>query len=191
VWKTDDAGRTWTALFQNGPAASIGGPAIAPSNPNVIYIGTGQPEPRYDVAAGLGVFKSTDGGAHWRSLGLANTRYIGRIWVDPKDPDIVLVAAQGHFFGPSADRGLYRSTDGGKTWSHALRINDWTGVVDIASDPKNPPVIFAAAWEAHQYPWLSYFAPPIGPGSAIYKSTLSSPAHVRAAHVNVREGDPR
>src|SRR6185503_11684866 len=93
------------------------------------------------------------------------------IWVDPNNPDIVLVGAQGHFFGPSADRGIYRSADGGKIWSHVLQPDQWTGVVDIASDPKNPRVLFAAAWEAHQYPWLSYFAPPIGPGSAIYKST--------------------
>ena len=171
VWKTDDAGRTWTALFQKGPAASIGALSVAPSNPNVIYIGTGQPEPRYDVAAGLGVFKSTDGGAHWTSLGLAGTRYAGRIWIDPKNPNLVLVGAQGHFFGPSRERGVYRSTDGGKNWSHVLQPGDWTGVVDIASDPKNPRVIFASAWEAHQYPWLSYFVPPIGPGSAIYKST--------------------
>ncbi len=170
VWKTDDAGRTWNPLFQNGPAAAIGALAIAPSNPNVIYIGTGHPEPRYDVAAGLGVYKSTDGGAHWQSLGLANTRYVGRIWVDPKNPNIVLVGAQGHFFGPSADRGIYRSTDGGKTWSHVLKIGDWTGVADIASDPKNPDVMFAGAWDAHEYPWLSYFSPAIGPGSAIYKS---------------------
>jgi len=171
IWKTNDAGRTWRALFQDGPAASIGALAIAPSNPNVIYIGTGQPEPRYDVAAGLGVFKSVDGGAHWQPLGLADTRYIGRIWVDPKNPDVVLVAAQGHFFGPSPKRGLYRSTDGGKTWSHVLQIDNWTGVVDLASDPKQPNVMFAAAWEGRQYPWLSYFTPAAGPGSAIYKST--------------------
>ncbi len=170
IWKTDDAGQTWQPEFQNGPAASIGALAVAPSNPNTLYIGTGQPEPRYDIAAGLGVFKSTDGGAHWTSLGLANTRYIGRIWVDPKNENIVLIGAQGHFFGPSADRGLYRSTDGGKTWSQVLKINDWTGVVDIASDPANPKLIFASAWEAHQYPWQSYFTPVTGAGSAIYKS---------------------
>jgi photosystem II stability/assembly factor-like uncharacterized protein len=170
VWETEDAGRTWQAQFQHGPAASIGALTVAPSNSKVIYIGTGQPEPRYDIAAGLGVFKSTDSGAHWTSLGLENTRYVGRIWVDPANANVVLVGAQGHFFGPSADRGLYRSTDGGKTWSHVLKIDDWTGVVDIASDPKNPKIVFASAWEAHQYPWLSYFVPVTGRGSAIYKS---------------------
>ncbi|MBU6297644.1 MAG: hypothetical protein KGJ79_04410 [Alphaproteobacteria bacterium] len=171
VWKTDDAGRTWQALFEHGPAASIGALAVAPSDPKVVYVGTGQPEPRYDIGAGLGVFKSSDSGAHWTALGLENTRYIGRIWVDPRNPNIVLVGAQGHFFGPSPNRGLYRSINGGKTWAHVLKINDWTGIVDIASDPKNPKIIFAAAWEAHQYPWLSYFTPITGTGSAIYKST--------------------
>ncbi|HEY3778753.1 MAG TPA: hypothetical protein VGL35_11910 [Rhizomicrobium sp.] len=171
VWRTDDAGRTWAALFQNGPAASIGALTVAPSNPNVIYVGTGQPEPRYDIEAGHGVFKSSDGGKHWTSLGLANTRYIGRIWVDPKNADDVLVGAQGHFFGPSPDRGIYRTTDGGKHWSQVLKIDDRTGVVDLASDPKDPKIIFASAWEAQQYPWLSYFTPVAGKGSAIYKST--------------------
>jgi len=170
VWRTDDAGGTWQPLFEHGPSATIGALAIAPSDPNTLYIGTGQPEPRYDVAAGMGVFKSTDGGAHWTPLGLQNTRYIGDIWVDPKNPNVVLVAAQGHFFGPSPDRGLYRSMDGGKTWSHVLKLGDWTGAVDIASDPRNPKLLFASTWEARQYPWLSYFTPITGSGSAVYKS---------------------
>ncbi len=171
LWRTDNAGRTWSPLFEHGPAASIGAVALAPTDSNTIYLGTGQPEPRYDIAAGLGVFKSTDGGHSWTSLGLRNTRYIGKIWVSPTDPNLVLVGAQGHFFGPSADRGLYRSTDGGRTWSHVLFVNHWTGVVDIAADPKTPGTLFAAAWEAHQYPWQSYFSPVAGAGSAIYKST--------------------
>jgi photosystem II stability/assembly factor-like uncharacterized protein len=170
VWRSKDAGRTWQSLFDHAPASSIGALAVSPSNPNVIYVGTGQPEPRYDVAAGSGVFKSTDGGASWMSLGLVDTRHIGKIWLDPKNPDLVLVAAQGHFFGPSPARGLYRSSDGGKTWAHVLQIGDWTGAVDIASDPGDARVIFASAWEAHQYPWQSYFTPVAGKGSAIYKS---------------------
>ena len=171
VWESDDAGRTWQAIFEHGPAAAVGALAVSPSNPNVIYVGTGQPEPRYDIGAGLGVFKTVDGGKSWTSLGLENTRYIGRIWVDPKNPNLVLVGAQGHFFGANPERGLYRSTDGGKTWTQPLKINDWTGIVDIASDPKDPKVIFASAWEAHQYPWQSYFTPVSGAGSALYKST--------------------
>ena len=171
VWRTDNAGHTWAPVFEHGPAAAIGALAVAPSNPNVIYAGTGQATPRYDIGAGLGVFKSVDGGAHWQSLGLRDTRYIGRIWIDPKNADVVLVAAEGHFFGPSPDRGVYRSTDGGKHWSHVLKIDDRTGAVDITADPGNPQILFAAAWEAPQYPWLSYFKPVAGPGSAIYKST--------------------
>ncbi|WP_174299498.1 sialidase family protein [Caulobacter sp. S45] len=170
LWRTTDAGRTWGALFEHGPAASVGAVAVAPSDPRVIYIGTGQPEPRYDVAAGLGVYRSGDGGATWSDLGLHDTRYIGKIWVDPHDPNTLLVGAQGHFFGPSQDRGVYRSTDGGRTWAHVLKLDDWTGVVDIAADPADPRVLFASAWEARQYPWQSYFTPVSGPGSAIYKS---------------------
>ena len=170
VWRTDDAGRTWTSLFDHGPAASIGAIAIAPSDPATIYIGTGQPEPRYDVTAGEGVFKSVDGGKTWTALGLRDTRYIGRIWVDPTDANTVLVGAQGHFFGPNPQRGVYRSTDGGKTWVQTLKIDDETGVQDLASDPQDPKIIFAAAWQVRQYPWQSYFTPAAGPGSAIYKS---------------------
>ena len=170
LWRTENAGRTWSSLFDKGPSASIGAVAVAPSDPNTLYIGAGQPEPRYDIASGLGVYKSTDGGASWSSIGLQSTRYIGRILVDPKDPNTLLVGAQGHFFGPSPDRGVYRSTDGGKTWTQTLKIDDWTGVSDLAADPADPKVIFAGAWEARQYPWQSYFTPVAGPGSAIYKS---------------------
>jgi photosystem II stability/assembly factor-like uncharacterized protein len=170
VWRTDDAGRTWASLFDHGPTAPIGAVAVAPSAPDTIYIGSGQPEPRYDVAAGEGVFKSLDGGKTWRALGLDRTRHIGRIWVSPTDPNLVLVAAVGDFFGPNAERGVFRSTDGGATWTQSLKIDADTGAVDLAADPKNPNVIFAAAWQARQYPWQSYFTPVAGPGSAIYKS---------------------
>jgi photosystem II stability/assembly factor-like uncharacterized protein len=170
VWRTDDAGLTWRSLFDKGPAAAVGALAVAPSDPNTLYIGTGQPEPRYDVAAGYGVFKSVDGGATWTDLGLKDTRYIGRIWVSPNDAKTVLVAAQGHFFGESEARGVYRTTDGGQTWDHTLKLGPWTGAVDLASDPKAPHVIYAAAWEARQYPWQSYFTPVAGRGSGVYRS---------------------
>lgn len=170
VWRTDDAGRTWTSLFDKGSSSAIGAIAVAPSNPNVIYAGGGQPEPRYDVQSGRGVYKSIDGGNRWTDLGLHDTRYIGRIWVSPTDPNLVLIGAVGHFFGPSNARGIYRSTDGGKTWSHPLALGEWTGVNDIASDPANPRTMFASAWEARQWPWQSYFTEISGPGSGIYRS---------------------
>lgn len=170
VWKTDDAGRTWTSLFDQGSSSAIGAIAVAKSNSNIIYIGGGQPEPRYDVEAGRGVYKSTDGGRTWTDLGLHDTRYIGRIWVSPIDPNVVVVGAVGHFFGPSNERGIYRSVDGGKTWSHPLAPGGFTGVNDIVSDPSNSRILFASTWEARQYPWQSYFTPIEGGGSAIWRS---------------------
>ncbi len=170
VWRTDDAGRTWRPEFQHGPAGSIGAIAVAPSNPDIVVIGTGQPEPRYDIASGAGVFRSLDGGKTWKNLGLADTRHIGRIWIDPGNPDIMLVAAQGQFFGQNTARGIFRTTDGGQHWSKVLYVNATTGVVDLAVDPNNPKLMFAAAWDAQQYPWQSYFTPVAGPGSAIYRS---------------------
>jgi photosystem II stability/assembly factor-like uncharacterized protein len=169
VWRTDDAGETWRSLFDKGPQA-VGALAVAPSNPDVIYIGTGQPEVRYDVQFGGGVFKSTDGGKSWSFVGLKDTRAIGKIWIDPSNPDVVMVAAMGHFFGPNPERGVFRSEDGGKSWTQALKVDNDTGVVDFAQDPKDPNVIFAAAWQVRQYPWQSYFTRTAGPGSAIYKS---------------------
>ena len=170
VWRTDNSGRTWVSLFDKGPTAPMGAVAIAPSNPDVIYAGSGQPTPRYDVSRGAGVFRTTDGGKTWSDLGLHDTYAIGRILVDPKDPDKVLVAAVGHFFGPNAERGVFRTTDGGKTWSHALKIDADTGAVDLSADPANPNTIFATSWQARQYPWQSYFTPIAGPGSALWRS---------------------
>jgi len=171
VWKTVNAGRTWVPIFDGaGAASSIGALAIAPSDPQVIYVGTGQPEPRYDIAAGDGVYRSVDGGKTWAHVGLEATRHIGAILVDPHDSKTLLVGALGHMFGPNSERGIYRSVDGGATWSHTLAINADTGVVDLAVDPANAEHIYAAAWEARNYPWLSYFKPIAGPGSAIYSS---------------------
>ena len=170
VWKTDDAGRTWMPLFQHEAAASVDSIAIAPSNPKILYVGTGQVETRYDIAAGNGVYRSDDGGETWRHLGLDATRAIGRLLVDPKNPDVVLAAAFGHIFAPNPDRGVYRSEDGGKSWKKTLFVDENTGAVDLAGDPRNPEVVYAALWQARNYPWLSYFMPNMGPGSGVYKS---------------------
>ena len=170
VWRTDNAGRTWNPIWNQGAAAPVGALAIAPSDSKTIYIGTGQPEPRYDVASGAGVFKSSDGGNSWVALGLEQTRTVGKIWVHPQDANTVLVGAVGHFFGPNPERGIFRSSDGGKSWDHVLKIDDNTGVVDIVSDPANPDTLFASSWQARQYPWQSYFTQVGGPGSGLYKS---------------------
>jgi photosystem II stability/assembly factor-like uncharacterized protein len=171
VWKTDDAGETWHAASDGIESASIGAIAIAPSDAKTIYVGTGQPEGRYDLAAGDGVYKTTDGGVHWQHAGLETTRHIGAILVDPRDANVVLVGALGHIFGPHPDRGVYRTTDGGATWKKTLFVDEQTGVVDLAADPADPNIVFAAAWTARNYPWLSYFTPMAGKGSGVYKST--------------------
>ena len=170
VWKTEDAGRTWSPLFQNERTASVDALAIAPSDPNVIYAGTGQVETRYDIPSGRGIYRSDDSGKTWRHLGLDATRAIGRILVDPKNPDVVLAAAMGHIFAANPDRGVYRTEDGGRTWKKTLFVDENTGAVDLAADPRNPAVVYAAAWQARNYPWLSYFQPNVGPGSGVYKS---------------------
>ena len=171
VWKTIDAGRTWQSLFDRQPASAVGALAVAPSDPEVIYVGTGQVAARYDVGAGNGVYRSADGGKTWQHAGLADSRHIGAILVDPQHPDTVLVGALGHYYGPNHERGVFRSTDGGKTWKQTLFIDADTGIVDMAADPANPAIIYAAAWQVRNYPWLSYFQPNAGPGSGVYKSS--------------------
>jgi photosystem II stability/assembly factor-like uncharacterized protein len=170
VWKTLDSGRTWAPIFDHGPA-SIGAIAIAASDPRVIYVGTGQVTTRYDVAAGEGVFKSIDGGNTWTSVGLKDTRHIGSIWIDPHDPDHVLVGALGHVFGPNEERGVFRSEDGGRTWSRTLFVSANTGAVDVVADPQDTNIVFASTWQVRFHPWMSYFTPDFGPESGIYKST--------------------
>jgi photosystem II stability/assembly factor-like uncharacterized protein len=171
VWKTEDSGQTWHSVGDTLPASSIGALSIAPSNPKVIYVGTGEVAARYDISAGSGVYKSSDGGATWNSAGLAATRHIGAVLVDAHNPDTVLVGALGHYFAANHERGIFRSGDGGKTWQQTLFIDADTGVVDLAADPANPEIVYAAAWQVRNYPWLSYFQPNAGPGSGVYKST--------------------
>ena len=170
VWRTRNAGVTWEPLFDDQSISSVGALAIAASDPNVIYVGTGEASVRSDITYGAGVFKSTDGGAHWRSLGLADTRYIGKILIDPRNPDVVLVAALGHAYGPNPDRGVFRSTDGGRSWTKVLYQNPDIGAIDLAADPGDPAVVYAAMYQARRTPWEQY-PPDEGSGSGLYKST--------------------
>ena len=170
VWKTTDAGRTWKPIFDAMPIASIGAMAVAPSDPNVIYVGSGEADMRSDISYGNGVYKSTDGGSTWQHVGLEDTRQIGSILVDPKNAEVVFVAALGHAYGPNAQRGVFRSTDGGRTWQKVLYKDADTGAIDLAFDPTNSQIIFAALWQARRPPWNVY-PPSNGPGSGLYKST--------------------
>src|SRR5438445_10461101 len=141
VWGTTDAGRTWKPVFDGQPVGSIGALAVAASNPKVLYVGTGEADMRSDIAQGNGVYKSTDGGRTWTHLGLSDTQQIGRILVDPRDSARVLVAALGHSYGPNAERGVLRSTDGGRTWEKVLYKDDDTGAIDLAFRPGDPSVV--------------------------------------------------
>ncbi len=179
VWKTSDAGLTWQPSFQQAGSISIGALAIASSNPDVLYVGTGQVAARYDVVEGDGVYRSTDGGKSWQHRGLDETRHIGRIWIDPKNPDVVLVAALGNYFGASAQRGVFRSTDGGQHWDKVLFVNNDTGAVDISADDAHPELMFAATWQTRMYPWLSYYKPGVEAGSGIWRSMDEGKTWVR------------
>jgi photosystem II stability/assembly factor-like uncharacterized protein len=170
VWKTTNIGRTWTPIFDGTGVASIGAIAVAPSNPDVVYVGTGEADMRDSIAYGDGVYKSTDAGKTWRKIGLDTTRQIGRIIVHPRDPNVVYVAALGHVYGPHPDRGVYRSRDGGATWQKVLFKNENVGAIDLAFDSANPQIVYAALWAVRRPPWFIY-APANGPGSGLYKST--------------------
>lgn len=170
VWKTTDAGVTWTPIFDRGPAA-IGAIAVAAADPRVLYVGTGQVTSRFDIAAGQGVYVSRDAGASWAAAGLKDTRHIGAIAIDPRDANTVLVAALGHAFGPNAERGVFRSEDGGKSWTRTLLVSENTGAVDLAVDPADPERVFASVWQMRYRPWLSYFTPDTGPDAGVYQSS--------------------
>jgi len=168
VWKTVDAGANWAPLGGDDAPVSVGSIAVSPSDPNIIYVGSGEACIRGNITYGDGVYKSLDGGKTWKNLGLRDTRHIGRVIVHPRNPDIVLVAALGHAFGPNAERGLYRTTDGGKNWDKVLWKDDKTGAIDVTFDPSNPNILFAAMWETLRQPWSMSSG---GPGSGLYKST--------------------
>jgi photosystem II stability/assembly factor-like uncharacterized protein len=188
VWKTSDAGRIWEPLFQRESAAAVGAMALAPSDRSVLYVGTGQVTTRWDITQGSGVFRSADGGKTWEQRGLADSRHIGRLLVDPRNPDVVLVAALGHLFGSNTERGVFRTTDGGRNWERVLFVDDRTGATDLASDPAASDVVFASLWQVRGYPWLSYFTPNIGPGSGIWKSTDGGKTWARLTGHGLPEG---
>ncbi len=168
VWKTVNAGTTWTPVFDKEASYSIGCVTIDPSNPHVIWVGTGENVGGRHVGFGDGVYRSRDGGASFENLGLKDSQHISKILVHPKDPDVVFVAAQGPLWSKGGDRGLYRTKDGGKTWRKVLGAGEWTGVTDVASDPRNPDVLYAATWQRHRTV-AAYMGG--GPESGLFRST--------------------
>src|SRR5260370_20994198 len=171
MWKTENPGRTWFPISDEGiPIGSIGAIAVSPSNPNVVYVGTGEPDIRSQHSYGTGMYKSTDAGKTWTHIGLEATRQIGRVVVDPANPSRVYVAALGHVYAPNPDRGVYRSLDGGTTWKKVLFKDNNIGAIDLAIDPKTPRVLYASLWATRRPPW-SVYAPSNMPGGGLYKST--------------------
>ncbi|HEV8598081.1 MAG TPA: hypothetical protein VGQ69_01830 [Gemmatimonadales bacterium] len=167
IWKTTDGGVRWTPIFDDQDVSSIGALAVAPSNPNIVWAGTGEPWIRSHISIGNGVYKSTDAGQTWTRMGLEATGRIGRFAIHPSNPDIVFVAAQGHSYGPQPERGVYRTRDGGKTWERVLFVDQNTGAIDVVMHPTDPNVLFAATWQLELHTWGRESG---GPGSGIHLS---------------------
>ena len=168
VWKSTDAGVSWQPTFDEQKISSIGSIAVADSDHNVIYVGSGEACPRGNITYGDGVYKSTDGGHSWHNLGLRDSQHIGAVAVHPHNADVALVAALGHAFGPNEERGVFRTTDGGKSWQKTLYKNADTGAADVVLDPANPSIAYASMWQMRRQPW--HFSSG-GPGSGLYRST--------------------
>ena len=167
VWKTTNAGTTFEPIFDDQGSTSIGDICIAPSDPNILWAGTGEPNNRQSSSWGDGIYRSFDGGKTWQNMGLRDTKHIARVVIDPRNPSTVFVAALGHLWGPNRERGVFKTTDAGKTWEHSLFVNEDTGVTDIAMDPQSPGTLYAAAYQRRRAPWGFNGG---GPGSAIYKT---------------------
>jgi len=171
MWKSTDYGVTWSNITDHtlpGSSDSIGAIAVAPSDSKVIYVGTGESDIRGTFITGDGVFRSDDAGKHWHAAGLADTHTISALVVDPHNPEVVYASSMGHVFKADPDRGIFKSTDGGKSWSKILFVDDKTGAIDLVMDPRDPQVLYAAMWQASRTPWKLDDG---GPGSGLYKST--------------------
>ena len=187
VWKTTDGGVVWKPIFDKEPVASMGAMTLAPSNPNIIYAGTGVNTIFADSSYGDGVYKSVDGGENWQHVGLEDSRHIGRILVDPRNPDLVLVAAMGHSTGPNEERGVFRSTDGGRSWKKVFYKDNVTAAIDLCFEPGNPRVVYATLWHGIRKPGqkgTSY-----GPGSGLYKSVDEGVTWTQIAGHGLPEGE--
>ncbi len=180
VWKTTNYGSTWQNISDKYfKAGSIGAVAVAASNPQILYAGTGDSAPRNTVTTGEGMYKSSDGGKTWQYSGLRDTHIISWILIDPNNPDIVYVAALGHLFGPNPQRGIFKTSDGGQTWKKILYVNDHTGAITMAMDPSNPQVVYAAMWQMQRRHWTFSSG---GPGSGIYKTTDGGASWTNLTH---------
>jgi photosystem II stability/assembly factor-like uncharacterized protein len=200
VWKTTDYGRTWRPVFDDQPTGSIGAIAVAPSDPNIVYVATGEGLQRPDLSTGDGIYKSTDAGRTWTHLGLRDGQQIPQIIVDPRNPDRVFAAVLGHPYGPNAERGIYRSLDGGKTFERVLSKDENTGGSELLFDPSNPQVVYAGLWESRQGPWEN--AAWSGPGGGLFKSVdggttwrkidvVAAPEAVVQINLGIAPSDPR
>ena len=168
VWKTVNGGATWSPVFEHQDVASIGAVAIDPRDHQTVWVGTGEANPRNDVTWGDGVYKTTDGGKTWTNMGLRATKQIASVVIDPRDPNVVLVGALGDNFADSPERGVFRTADGGKTWTKTLYVGPQSGVSELVADPKNPDVLYAGIWQFQRKPWTFTSG---GPNDGIWKST--------------------
>ncbi|MFM7329338.1 MAG: WD40/YVTN/BNR-like repeat-containing protein, partial [Bacteroidota bacterium] len=168
VWRTDDSGIAWNNITDGQiSVGSIGAVRVAPSDPNVIYVGTGSADPRGNISIGKGMYRSTDGGKTWTEAGLVKGGQIGRIEIHPSNPEVVYAAVLGNIFGPNPERGVYRSKDGGRNWERVLFINDKTGAMDLVMDPRNPRILYAGMWQVQRKPWTLIDG---GPDGGVYQS---------------------
>ncbi|HEY0432431.1 MAG TPA: hypothetical protein VGC95_01085, partial [Chitinophagaceae bacterium] len=198
VWKTTDFGRTWFPIFDSQPTGSIGTVIVAPSNPAIVYVGSGEGLHRPDLSTGDGVYRSADSGKTWTHLGLRDAQQIPKIAVDPSNPDRIFVAALGHPYGPNTERGIFRSTDGGQHFEKVLYVDENTGGDDVVIDPQNPNTVYATLWEDRQGPWEN--GDWTGTSGGIYKSTDGGvawtkltgglPVNLVQAHIAIAASSP-